>query len=280
MEPSEFKHKMTCLLFALKEFFSPKDVGCHFDFSSMFMTKGPYPDSSSAQKKPLCEYIEPRQITQLLDVLKNRYKCFDFAEKPYFETTEEILETAFGQKKLGEYESEAEFISTIKRLSEQKKYPIVFHEDSRERLENVFKEFTLAKTSDNSLFVLHIKEKSGCPVLYINDTPIRKFQSSSYSHKMMKLALGLPNGSLVPVKDALNINRGDRGCSQDLSDIFREPVLKSVFTREITNSNFKIYHKVKAEELKLIPAFMDAVPKDTPATTFLMEKIKTSRIHL
>lgn len=280
MEPSEFKRKMACLLFALREYFSPKDVGYHFDFSSMFITKGPYPDSSSVQKKPLYEYIEPHQITQLLDVLKNRYKCFDFVEKPYFKTTEEILKAAFEQKKLSEYRSETEFMAAIKVLSEQKKYPIAFYEDSREHLEKVFKEFTLAKTSDNSLFVLHIKEKSGCPVLYINDTPIRKFQSNSYSYKMMKLALGQPNGSLVSVKDSLNIKRSDRGCSQDLSDIFREPVLKSVFTREITNSNFKIYHKVKAEELKLIPAFMDAVPQDTPATTFLMEKIKTSRIHL
>ncbi|RYC74424.1 hypothetical protein [Candidatus Nanosyncoccus alces] len=244
MEPDEFKYEMTCLLFALREFLPPKDYGHHFDFSSMFMTKGPYPSSSSAQKKPLYEYVEPSQITKLLEILQYKYRCFGFCEKTYFETPEKVLKAAFKQKKLSEYESEAELTSIVRKLSEQKRYPLVFSEQSKECLDDVFKEYTSSKTSDNSFFVLHIKERKGNPILCINNTPIRKFQANSYSYKMMKLALGLPNGSLVPVKDALNINRGDRGCSQDLSDVFKEPVLKSVFAREITCSDFRIYHKV------------------------------------
>ncbi|MBR3236309.1 hypothetical protein IKF92_01320 [Candidatus Saccharibacteria bacterium] len=279
MESSEFEHKMTCLLFALKEFLSSKDIGYHFDFSSMFMTKGPYPDSSSTQKKPLYEYVEPRQITQLLDILKGRYKCLDFSEKPYYKTTEELLETAFKQKKLSEYENEVELIATVKKLSEQKKYSLLLSESFEERFDDVFRKFTSAKTNNGVLFALHLEERKDFPVLYINDTPIRKFKNTdSYPYKLMKLALSLPNGSVIPAKDLLKISRGNRGCSQDLSEIFGSPVIKSVFTREITNSSFRIYHEITEEDLNEVSYFKKAPITDKSNTEHFAKMIEECRI--
>lgn len=204
MEVSEFERNMVCLLFALKEFMSPKDYGQHFNFSSMFMTKGPYPDSSSTQKKPLYEYLEPSQITKLLEILQYRYKCFDFCEKPYYKTPEDVVKAAFKQKKLNEYKSEDELISTVRKLSEQKRYPFAFSDQSKERFDNVFNEFTAKIDADS--FALHGNDtdimftttfNEGNGYFYINDVLFHRCEMSGDAYSYLSKAFHTEDGKVV-----------------------------------------------------------------------------------
>ena len=253
MEPNEFEYKMVCLLFALKEFFSLKDIGYHFDFSSMFMTKGPYPDPSSAQKKPLYEYIEPNQITQLLEILKGKYKCLDFGERLYFETVEELLGAIFEQKKLDEYADEAELISTAVKMSEQKKYPMILSEKLRERFNDVFEKLTIDEGFDTftqheddvvCAFTASFSDDTGD--FYVNNVFFHHCEMSSDSYTYLSKAFHTENGKVVDC----HVSR------QTIQRLFRDlGMTKAVWSLFFKRYNGKVGEKFQEKDRKKLFTF-------------------------
>lgn len=215
--------------------------------------------------------IPPHQQAALLEVLRDKYSCLTFEEESCFKTREEIIEGGVLCKDIDEYDDEIDFERDIKETLGQKKITIMVNDKFAKTCEQFLRETDV-------LFRLHLSDAVQ-PVLYVNETPIRKFQSTdSYPCRIMRLALGFPNGSVVPVKDLLKASRGDRGCSQDLSDIFVSPVIKAVFAREITNSKFKIYHEITREDLKNVPYFQEKLPKGELDTIYLVKMIEECRI--
>ena len=254
MEVSEFEHDMVCLLFALKEFMSPKDYGEHFNFSSMFMTRGPYPDSSSMKKKPLYEYIEPSRITKLLEILKYRYKCFDFSEKPYFETAEEVIKASLKQKKLSQYNSEVELISAVKKLSEQRKYTFLFTEPySIKHFDDVFKEFTTKISADS--FAEHGNDtdimftanfNSGTGNFYVNDVLFHHCEIDSDSHTYLLNAFRTEDGKVVDC----HVSR------QTMQKLFRDlGMTKAVWSLFFKHYNGKVGEKFQEKDKKKLFTF-------------------------
>lgn len=216
----------------------------------------------------LCKVIPPYQQSDLLSILCKKYNCLTYEQERLWETRDKITEKNINFFTYGNDEFDREEI--INELLSQRLYDITFKDN--------FPEVYSKITHKAKVFKLSLSD-SAHPVLYINETPIRKFQSSdSYPCKIMRLALGLPNGSIVPVKDVLKTNRGDRGCPQDLADIFKSPVIKAVFAREITNSSFKIYHEVAGENLSDVPYFQNRSEAEESNTEYFAKMIEECRI--
>ena len=274
------EQKMGVFLVALRNA-QYKEVSNEITITSMHTINGEKPsnmaeDEQDEQDSSLCLHIPPYQQTQLLEILKDKYKCLTFEEKPYFKTKEDAIKATVDSGKVVKYASEEEFMEMVNDLSEQKVYTIKFNDNFVDVFEKLIHE-------SSTIFRLHLEELEGdIPVLFVNETPIRKFQNGKYNHKMMKIALGLTSGSLVYVKDLLKNERRYRGCSQDLNDIFRESALRVVFTRDIKNDSFRIFHQITEKDLQDNEAFQKLV-KDENAfsdTVFLKEKIKKSKISL
>lgn len=216
------------------------------------------------------------QITQLLDVLQNKYKCIKYKAEPVYKNEEDAAQEIYDLGIDEQIEDEVDFQNELRRLLTQRRYYVT----PLGNFNKVFKELT---TEVEAIFKLHIEMiGADVPVLYVNDIPIRKFHNSSYPYKIIKFALGLPNGSVVLVGEVLGNNRRDRGCSQDLCDIFRQSALRAVFAREIKKDSFKIYHHVTSDNLKNNKNLQQIMAKEGALsdTTFLSKKVEDSRISI
>ena len=254
-----------------------KEVSDEITISSMHSINGgtPSDESQDIQDESLCMYIPPYQQIQLLEILRDKYKCLTFDEKPYFGTEDEVNKAIAKSRAVVEYDDEASLLDMANDLSTQKTFTVKF----KDNFEKIYEDFM---RETDAIYKLQIKTINATPILFVNETPIRKFQDSSYTYRMMELALGLPNKSEVPVKTMLKDNRGDRGCPQDLADIFKSSALKLAFTSNVKKNSFVINHMITKADLSKNKAFQELVRKDSELsdTTYLAKEIEKCRISL
>lgn len=244
-----------------------------FIFSSMDYALQQQPENVPLLIR-LCDSIPPDQQAQLLAIARDEYKILTFTEKPLFQTSEEVIKTLLHDKDIHEYRNNKEFERAFLHLLAQKEFTITVNDNFDGFVSDLLSE------KDGSFKITLYFGNEASPVLYANKIPIHKFQSNdNYLYKLMSLALKAKNGTRISSTDILDGNKRNRGCSQDLSDIFISPIVKDVFAREITNDGFVIYHTITKNDLKAVSSFQKSKPKDAQDTKYLLDLIKESRFY-
>lgn len=266
------QEKMKDLLRAIKMTWESGVVDT-FNFSSMDYILRQQPEKMPLLTK-MCDSIPPKQQSQLLAMARDRYGILTFSEVPLFKTSKEVLKALLQDKNIHEYRDNDEFERAFFHLQAQREF-IITVEDNFDN----FVSDLLSEKEDSFKIMLHFGDEAS-PVLYANMIPIHRFQSNdNYLYKLINLALKAKNGTRISQSDILDGNKRNRGCPQDLSDIFTSPIVKDVFAREITNDSFVIYHTITKADLKNVSSFQESKPDDVQDTKYLLDLIRESRFY-
>ncbi len=216
--------------------------------------------------------IPSMQQVDLLHILENKYDCLTFEQGFLWDSIADIPDEVIHSYTSG-HANESFLIKTKAELSNQRWFEVTFKDNFPEIYRKI-------ASNTDTFFKLHMSNVKH-PVLYINEIPIKKFKSQElYPYKLMDIALNSPNGSIVSVDKMPKVARGERGFSQDLFDIFKWPVIRSVFMREITKTSFRIYHGVTEKDLDNIPYFQNRPRDGKTNTEHFMKMIEECRYSL